>query len=156
VAGAWLAGAGGYRFSGNQITGTTAVPHGAGTRCGDGVYAVGTAAWDGTGGLWLSDNTLADNQGAGLFLDDAHALLSGNAWADNAPDLLAQGDACLSPLDTYFEAPEHEVCPEWDQPACALQFALGLVIAEVDPGEPRPRRALPVLPPPLRPGLEIP
>jgi hypothetical protein len=166
VAGAWLAGAGSYQLTGSHVTGTTAVPHGATTRCGDGVYARDVVAWDGISGLWLSGNTLAANQGAGLFLDEAHALLVDNAWTGNDPDLWVQGDACLSPLDGYYETPEYEICPEWDQPACDLLFSLNLMVADADFGQARPPPAPPVLQllplrpvhsmPPLRQGFDRP
>ncbi len=131
LAGVYVAGEGSYALIGNEITGSTAVSHGNGSRCGDGVFASGVSAWEATQGLQLEGNTLTDNQGAGLFLDDGRAQLSGNSWSGNAPDLLVQGEACLEPGADYPEAPEAEICPTWDQPTCELYLALNLAIAEI-------------------------
>jgi hypothetical protein len=138
VAGVWLSGEGNYQLSGNTITGGIGVPHGSTTRCGDGVFARGVAAWDGTSGLLLDGNTLTGNAGAGLLLDDASAMLGGNTWTGNAPDLWVQGDACLSPRDDWAEAPTSEVCPEWDRPTCDLAFSLTLMIVDATPSLPPP------------------
>jgi len=95
VAGAWLSGEGSYSFSGNTIHGGEGWTRESLTKCGDAVYArEGVAAWDGSSGLLLEDNELLDGLGAGLFLDDASALLSGNHYADNAVDLVTQGADC--------------------------------------------------------------
>ncbi len=133
VAGAWLAGDGSYRLSGNTFTGGTGIPHGPSLRCGDGVYAVGTTAWDGGSGLALEGNALTDNAGAGLFLDAAEALLDGNTWEDNSPDLLVQGEACSEPSEDWDEAPSTEICPVWDRPACELEFDFDLLVEQIDP-----------------------
>ncbi len=137
VAGAWLGGAGSYVLSGNRIAGTEASPHGATTRCGDGVYAIGTDAWTGASGLLLSGNTLANNQGGGLFLDDAHVQLEGNSWTGNDPDLWIQGDACLSPHEDWAEAPTSEICPVWDRPACEMEFSLVMQTSDIEPARSR-------------------
>ncbi len=141
MAGAWLAGDGSYVLSGNEVSGCLSIPHGVTTRCGSGVYATSTEAWDGTSGLMLSDNAIADNQGSGLFLDDAHALLGGNSWTGNAPDLWVQGEACHSPRDEYSDTPSSEICPEWDRPGCPLDFRLNLEVAELWPEEASPPAA---------------
>ncbi len=133
VAGVYLGGAGSFALDGVVITGSPGIPHGVTTRCGDGVYAAGVSAWDGSTGLLLEDCAIAEHAGTGLFLDDAHAMLSGTTWGSNEPDLLVQGEACLTPLEGYGEAPVREICPEWDQPTCALEFRLNLVAAEIDP-----------------------
>ncbi len=146
VAGAWLAGSGSYVLEGNRITSSTAIPHGSTDRCGDGVYAAGTEAWDGLEGLLLSGNTLSDNQGGGVFLDNALAQLSSNTWSGNDPDLWVQGAACLSPRDDWTEAPESEICPEWSRPVCDLEFVLNLGTADLDPARARPHGVARTLP----------
>ncbi len=130
VAGAYLAGEGSYQLSGNTIEGGTGVSHGATSRCGDGVYAAGTTAWDGNSGLTLEGNAISDNAGAGLFLDDASAQLDGNSWDGNDPALWVQGESCLAPRDDWTEAPSSEICPIWDRPSCALMFSLNFAITE--------------------------
>ncbi len=140
AAGAWLSGAGVFRLAGNTISGGQGVPHGAGVRCGDGVYSRDVLAWDDASGLMLEGNTISDNAGAGLFLDDAAAMLDGNSWSGNAPDLLVQGEACLSPRADYEDAPEAEVCPQWNRPACDLDFSLTLTVVDVVPSLPPPPR----------------
>ncbi len=143
VAGAFIVGEGSYQLEDNTISGSLGVAHGLGTRCGDGVYAAGITAWDGTSGLLLDNNTIHDNTGAGLFLDDAAAVLTGNSWSDNDPDLLVQGEACLEPLDAYAEAPTSDVCPTWDRPACDLLFHLNLATDRIDPELRLPTAGLP-------------
>jgi parallel beta-helix repeat protein len=138
VAGVWLTGSGSYKLSGNRVSGTADVPPRSTTRCGDGVYAAGTGAWDGTSGLLLDGNTLADNQGAGLFLDNGWADLEGNTWSGNSPDLWAQGEACLTPREDYAEAPESEICPKHDRTPCDLLFSLIPDISDIDSARPPP------------------
>ncbi len=88
--------------------------------------------------LLLEGNSIRDNAGAGVFLDDAAAVRSGNDGAQNGPDLLVQGDACHSPEDGYLEVPEAEVCPVFDRPVCELEFAWDLELADIDPALPPP------------------
>ncbi len=138
VAGTWLRGEGSYRIVDTTITGGIGVAHGATTRCGDGVFASGVPAWDGRTGLSIEGSTLSSNQGAGLFLDDASAWLDGNSWSSNDPDLLVQGEACLSPDEGWSEVPSSEICPTWDQPTCESEFRLDITPAELDPAMPPP------------------
>ncbi len=146
VAGTWFAGEGSYQLTGNSISGGSGVPHGATTRCGDGVYAAGTTAWDGGSGLALEGNAFTENAGAGLFLDAAAASLDGNTWAHNAPDLLVQGETCQAPCEDWSEAPSSEICPTWERPTCELAFQLNLDVADIDqamaPLPPVPIRSL--------------
>jgi hypothetical protein len=132
VAGLWLQGDGRYQLDSLSVTGAQGIPHGTTTRCGDGIYAAGTPAWDGSAGLSIEGSTVSDNRGAGLFLDDGWAQLAGNAWWDNGPDLLVQGEACLSPRDDWAEVPDSTLCPTWDQPTCELGFAFDLSVAQID------------------------
>ncbi len=150
TAGVWLSGEGRYQLSGANISGNTGIPHGAVLRCGDGVYAAGTDAWDGSTGLSLEGNTLSGNAGAGLFLDDGWARLGGNTWSDNAPDLFVQGEACLTPREDWDEAPASEICPTWDRPTCELTFQLELTTGDIDPAI-APLSAPSALQPPLTP-----
>ncbi len=150
VAGVWLAGAGSYARTGNEISGSTTVTHGETTSCGDGVYAQGTQAWDGSVGLLISDSRLPSNEGGGLFLDDAYAQLSGNTWEGNEPDLWVQGDACLAPRDDYGSVPTSEICPTWNRPACGLAFSLALVTEEIETGRSRSPPVPFALPAPVR------
>ncbi len=146
VAGAWFAGEGSYRLSGNTIIDGNGVTHGTTTRCGDGVFATGTTVWDGSSGLVLAGNEIFDNMGAGLFLDDAAALLEGNTWLGNAPDLLVQGEACLLPQEDWADAPNSEICPTWDRPTCELAFRLNLVVVDFENAMPPPSAAFPFPP----------
>lgn len=136
VAGIWMGGAGAYRVSDTVIAATQGLPHGSTTRCGDGVYARNTAAWDGSSGVDLSGNTLSDNEGAGVFLDDATATFTGTTWQYNEPDLRIQGEACSEAWDALDGEPAVEACPEWHEPSCDMEFALNLALN------------LPQLPPP--------
>ncbi len=145
VAAVYLGGRGSYQLTGNTFLGGMGIPHGSTTRCGDGVFAADTAAWDGSSGLVLEGNTFVGNTGAGLFLDDAWATLGGNTWSDNQPDLFVQGEACLDPLGGYSEAPDQELCPAWDRPTCELMFSLSLDVADLNPGMP-PLPPLPGVP----------
>ncbi len=138
VAGAWLEGAGSFRLEEVRITGGSGVPHGSTTRCGDGVYATGVVAWDGSEGLLVEASTISDNHGAGLLLDSASAALAGNTWSENNPDLLVQGEACLSPREDWTEAPTSEICPTWERPTCGVSFRLSVRAAEIDPSRPPP------------------
>ncbi len=138
VAGVWLHGTGDYRLEGVTVSGGNGVPHGGTIRCGDGIFATGTAAWDGGTGLSIEDSTISGNHGAGLFLDDATTQLARNTWSGNSPDLLVQGEACLSPCEEWAEVPISEICPAWDRPTCDLVFGLNLVLAEFDPAMPPP------------------
>ncbi len=142
VAGAWLHGEGAYRLERNAFSDNVGVPHGVGIRCGDGVYAVGTTTWDDSSGLLLDGNTITENAGAGLLLDDAEATLDGNTWGGNNPDLLIQGEACLEPPEAHEDAPNTEVCPAWDRPTCELRFSLNLNIVDIEPALPPPPAVL--------------
>ncbi len=159
VAGVWLRLDGSHQLTDNTITSSTGLPHGVTTRCGDGVYAVGVGAWDGTQGLLLEGNSISGNAGAGLFLDDAAAVLSDNSWAKNDPDLFVQGELCQAPEDGYDEAPEAQLCPAFDRPACELEFAWDLELADLEARLPPPPGSAPVagdlwaeLPPVREPG----
>ncbi len=132
-AGVHLLSEGSYTLIGNDITTNASLPHGATTRCGHGIYAFETQAWDGSTGLLLEGNSIASNQGTGLFLDDGWARLAGNDWSGNSLDLLVQGEACLSPSDDYSEAPVQELCPEWSQPICEIDFTLVLSVEDLEP-----------------------
>jgi hypothetical protein len=138
VAGAWLNGSGRFTVLGCTFSGSAGVPHGAGTRCGDGVYASATGSWGGSWGLLLGSNTIQDNAGAGVLLDAGSATLSGNAWGGNDLDLVAQGPSCAEDAETYDEAPAREVCPLWDRPTCALEFSFDLEIADLATERPPP------------------
>ncbi len=146
VAGVWVGGQGSYELVDNTISGGSGVEHGVTSRCGDGVFARGTERWDGSGGLWLQGNQISDNLGAGLLLDDAQAMLDGNSYGGNSPDLLVQDESCLTQSDDWAEAPEQEICPTWDRPPCDLAFSFTLAVAEIDEPElpPPPVAAVPL------------
>ncbi len=133
VAGVWLAGEGAYELHGNSFSGAIGLAHGAGTRCGDGVYARGVWASSGGSGLALTGNEFTRNVGAGLLLDDASAAHDGNAWFANEPDLLIQGEACLLPIEAWADVPSSEICPEWDRPSCDLVFSLSIPLSDIEP-----------------------
>ncbi len=148
-AGVFLADSGSFVFDDNLILGSTGSPHGSTLRCGEGVYASSTEAWDGEVGLRLVGNVVQDNRGPGLLLDDGHALLEGNTWSDNDPDLLVQGAACEAPRDDYGDAPDSVICPEWDRPVCQLELSLSLLLQDVSAGmvpPPAPRLTFPLAP----------
>ncbi len=132
VAGVWLEDAGSFLLLDNHFVGSLGVAHGGSARCGDGVYASGISAWEGDSGLLLDGNVIEGNAGAGLLLDNAAALLSGNSWVDNGLDLVVQGEACLAPESGYAEVPSSEICPAWDRPVCGLHFTLTLNVQEVE------------------------
>ncbi len=144
AAGAWLAGDGIYWFDSVTVSGSIGIPHGVTTRCGDGVYARGTTDWDGSTGLYIGDSTLSDNEGAGLFLDDAWARYRRNSWSGNGWDVLIQKEACLSPGGDWSSVPDAEICPAWDRPACELSYSWTLEVADIDPMLPPPPAALPM------------
>ncbi len=135
LAGVWLSGEGAYTLAGNTITDSVGIPHCNGNRCGEGVYASATSAWDGATGLLLEGNTISGNAGAGVLLDDASAQLDQNTWSDNTPDLLVQGASCDELLAEYGDVPTSDICPLWDQPTCDLWFRLDMGVAAIDPGQ---------------------
>ncbi len=137
IAGVWVSGQGSYSFSGNTIRGGEGWTRESLTKCGDAVFAGnGATAWDGSSGLLLEDNELRDGLGAGLFLDDASATISGNSYADNAVDLVVQGTDCTSPPDGYDDEAigTAEFCPTYDYATCWDEFALVLELAEPESG----------------------
>jgi len=137
VAGVWLTGQGSYSFSGNTIHGGEGWSRESLTKCGDAFYARdGVTAWDGSAGLLLEDNELKDSQGAGLFLDNATATLSGNSYADNAVDLVTQGADCGSAPDGFDDEAlgSAELCPMYDYATCGDEFRLALELAEPKSG----------------------
>ncbi len=159
IAGIWLSGDGSYALSGNTIHGGVGWTRGSLTKCGDAVYVRdGVRAWDGSWGLLLEDNALLDGLGAGLFLDDATATLSGNSYAGNAVDLVAQGSSCgVTPEGYEDEAfSSTELCPAYSYATCGDAFMLYLELAlpksgpgqaQASTGPPRPvSGALPAFP----------
>jgi len=148
IAGVWLSGEGNYSLTDNTIQGGEGWTRQSLTKCGDAVYAgEGVTAWDGSSGLLLENNELLDGLGAGLFLDKASALLSGNSYADNAVDLVMQGGDCETPPDGYdgeeFSS-KVEFCPSFDYATCGDEFSLYLTLEEPESGHGEA---------PLRPGL---
>jgi len=138
IAGVWLSGEGSYALSGNTIHGGEGWTRESLTKCGDAVYAQdGVTAWDGTSGLLLENNELLDGLGAGVFLDDATAMLSGNSYSNNAVDLVHQGTDCSSPPDGHdgeaFSS-DVELCPTYDYATCGDEFALYLTLADPETG----------------------
>jgi len=138
IAGVWLSGEGSYSLSGNAIHGGEGWVRQGLTKCGDAVHVRdGVSSWDGSSGLLLEGNMLADGLGAGLFLDNASATLSGNSYADNAVDLVTQGADCSTPPDGHdgeaFSS-DVELCPTYDYATCRDEFALVLTLAEPESG----------------------
>jgi len=137
IASVWLSGEGSYTLSGNTIHGGEGWTRESLTKCGDAVYARDSArAWDGTSGLLLENNELLDGLGAGLFLDNATATLSGNSYSDNAVDLVMQGTDCETPPDGYDGEvlASTELCPAYDYATCGDEFALFMTLAEPETG----------------------
>ncbi len=137
IAGVWLSGEGSYAFSDSTIHGGEGWTRECLTKCGDAVYARdGVTAWDGSSGLLLESNEILDGLGAGLFLDNASATLSGNSYADNAVDLVTQGAGCGTQPDGYGDEAlsSVELCPALDYATCGDEFMLFLELAEPDSG----------------------
>ncbi len=156
IAGVWLSGGGSYSLTDNAIRGGEGWTRESLTKCGDAVYAgQGVTAWDGVSGLLLENNELRDGLGAGLFLDNASATLSGNSYTDNVVDLVTQGEDCGTPPDGYdgeaFSS-EVELCPAYDYATCWDGFRLFLSLAEPESGH-GARFMRPGLPGPAAPRL---
>ncbi len=169
IAGAWFGGQGSYQLTGNTIHGGEGWSRGTLTQCGDAVYAGGgVQAWDGSSGLWLSDNDLVEGLTAGLFLDDASATVQGNRYAENQVDIVQQGLACELGPEGWTSEPlrSTELCPTYDYGVCDDAFALYLTVAELGGGDytppedwdlsgpqptaPATQAAAPAMPSPLR------
>jgi len=121
------------------------------------VYARdGVASWDGEAGLLLESNELENGLGAGLFLHEATATLSGNSYADNAVDLVTQGSGCEEPPAGYegeaFRS-DVQLCPAYDYATCGDEFRLYMTLAEPGSGYGAAvaRRPGPGTPPPSMP-----
>ncbi len=141
IAGAWFGGQGSYQLTGNTIHGGEGWSRGTLTQCGDAVYAGGgVQAWDGSSGLWLSDNDLVEGLTAGLFLDDASATVQGNRYAENQVDIVQQGLACELGPEGWTSEPlrSTELCPTYDYGVCDDAFALYLTVAELGGGDDTP------------------
>jgi len=139
IAGAWLSGEGPYSFSGNTIRGGEGWTRETLTKCGDAVYASGSVEpGKGSSGLLLENNELRDGLGAGLFLHNASANLSGNTYLDNAVDLISQGTGCDVPPNGYDDAAlgSAELCPTYDYATCEDPFYLYLELVEPEPRHP--------------------
>jgi len=137
IAGVWLAGQGSYAFSGNSFHGGEGWTRESLTKCGDAVHARdGVTAWDGSSGLLMENNELLHGLGAGLFLDNATATLSGNSYADNAVDLVVQGADCETPPNGYEDEAigSAELCPAYDYATCGDEFGLYLELAVPESG----------------------
>lgn len=145
VAGVWLSGGGAYHLEGNTIHGGEGETRGSLQRCGDAIYAgAGVTTWGADGGLKLVDNTLTDGRGAGLFLHDATATVSGNSWGDNAVDLVVQGSGCDAAPDGLVEdeLTSMELCPTWDYSTCDDAFTMMLYLVA-------PESTFALVPPPI-------
>ncbi len=121
IAGIFLGGQGSYTLADNSIHGGEGWSRSELTRCGDAIFVTGAvSAWDGDDGLALVGNELRNGLTAGLFLHESSAWLSGNRYADNAVDLITQGDGCAeSPGGLEGEAlASSELCPQWDYAVC--------------------------------------
>jgi len=137
IAGVWLSGRGSYSLSGNTIHGGEGWSRKGLTKCGDAVYARdGATTWDGSSGLMLEDNEFLDGLGAGLFLDNASAALSGNSYGNNAVDLIMQGGDCEEPPDGYDDEAlgSAELCPAYDYATCGDEFSLYLTLEDPESG----------------------
>ncbi len=133
IAGLWLSGAGSYTITGNTIGGGEGWARASLTKCGDAVFARdGVALGEESPSLLLEGNLLQDGQGAGLFLDNASAALSGNSYADNAVDLVSQGSGCSSAPQGYESEllGTAELCPYYDYAVCGDEFMLYLALAQ--------------------------
>lgn len=144
VAGVWLGGPGTYRLQDNTILGGEGSTRNGYTKCGDAVYAQGgIVPWDDEVGLLLASNTLATEQGAGLFLHEASAALGGNHWLDSSIDLIAQGSGCATAPPGYDSEPltHSELCPTYDYGTCDLYFTMILETASPESGDDEARSA---------------
>ncbi len=164
IAGVWLSDQGSYALTDNVIHGGEGWTRGSLGMCGDAVYARGgLTAWDGSAGLLLEKNQLLNGRGAGLFLHNANATLSGNAYADNAVDLVVQGTDCATPPQGYEDEGigSAQLCPAYDYPTCGDEFRLYMTLEEpgstngaafLHPGLPGPGALRLPMSPATRPG----
>jgi hypothetical protein len=133
IAGVYLTAGGAYHIADSEILGGEGETRGSLVRCGDAVFASdGITAWDGVEGLELTGNTLREGRGAGLFLDNASALATGNSFEALDLDLVVQGEGCDVPpqgLDTSTLA-SVELCPTWDYSTCGDHFELMLELSD--------------------------
>ncbi len=139
-------------FRGNAIHGGEGWSREGLSKCGDAVYVRdGATPWDGSSGLLLEGNELLNGRGAGLFLDNASGTLSGNSYADNLTDIIAQGADCDLPPEGYesehFSA-QLELCPSYDYATCGDEFSLYLTLQDPESGDAGALASLR----PLRPG----
>lgn len=134
IAGVWLGGPGSYRLLDSTIGGGSGEPYGAGSRCGDAVWAgFGVEAWDGSSGLAIAGSSLGEAVGASVFLHDASAALAGNHYGVSAVDLIVQGEHCAEPHESWSEVGSSDVCPTWDYGICEPDLRTLLKIEGVDP-----------------------
>ncbi|MEQ1507095.1 MAG: right-handed parallel beta-helix repeat-containing protein, partial [Myxococcota bacterium] len=93
------------------------------------VYPTGTAVYaHGTtiAGLSIADSTIADSDGAGVFLDAASASLSGNRYRANAVDVVQQLCSAATPTPAGLDAEPTdavELCPPLDRPVDGFVFS---------------------------------
>ncbi len=159
IAGVWIDGPGSYQLIGNDIHGGEGWTRDTLTKCGDAVFArAGVGAWDGSFGLLLEGNHLADGLTAGLFLDEASATLRDNSYANNGIDLIRQGEACDTPPEGFQDDPIAlaELCPGYDYGTCVDTYTVVMELPEL--ADARSRAVLqPHLPPvPVQPALAPP
>ncbi len=154
MGGVWLGSDGSYQLRSSDIAGGEGDLRGGWRRCGDAVFAQeGVQAWDGSEGLLITDTTLRDANGAGLFLDSANATLAGNTYTDNDFDLVVQGEGCEAPPEGGEEAGATDICPTWDYPTCHDQPVLLLELDALQSSLRSPE--LPPLTLPIDDGAEL-
>jgi hypothetical protein len=119
----YIRGGGSYQLTGNDLSGGAGVevdpglwPH------GDAVFVTDSGSqattWDESSqtGLLIENNLLSDSLGAGLFLDQASATISGNTYQGNTVDLVRQScSASVEPGGLAEESLSTTVlCPDYD------------------------------------------
>ena len=85
-----------------------------------GVQAYGHALYVSGSSPVVTNSTLQGAQGAGLFLNDAGATLSGLSFLDNSVDIHQQ--ACSSEPIEPPEGVSATLCPEYDEPVLPMSF----------------------------------
>ena len=85
-----------------------------------GVEAYGHALYVSGSSPVVVDSTLSNAQGAGLFLNDAGAAISGLTFEGNAVDVHQQ--ACSAEPMEPPEGATATLCPEYDEPVLKMSF----------------------------------
>jgi len=134
LAAVWLLGQGSYRVEDNELCGGAGFEIQPGTSIhGNAVFATGgVTAWDDPEGLWLQGNEFHDSAGSGVLLHGASATLAGNSYSGNTVDLIQQACDGVEVPEGVQEAPQQELCPQYDELVYPLRFHMFLIEGSPD------------------------